>query len=425
MAVDHLRRNKTMNQKRYASMSRWSAGLETGLAVLLIVGADIAAAMEPLSISNVSLVGHIDVEGGGMVDVKGEIAAVGHMAAPYATTILDVSNPSHPRVLSRIKVRPGTHSHKARICGSTLVINVEPYSVGGDATAGMALYDISDPGDPKEISFYAMGGLATGGTGMHRFQADCEKELIYASGSAVGFQGNISLIIDMSDPARPREVGRWWLPGQHVAAGEKPEWWGRSTRTHHPLRLGNRLYVSLWYGGFAVLDISSPELPELVSHVNYHDVETEPTHTALPVGHRIGGRDWLIVFDEAMGGGDSEAVVRFFDISDEKNPLQVSTFQVTRNPSGDSGCRFGPHQPHEFVSSDNLLYAAWFAGGLRIIDVSDPYSPAEAGYYVPRPAAGQECVQSNDVFVEESGIVYLIDRIRGLHILRYEGRPAR
>ena len=143
------------------------------------------------------------------------------------------------------------------------------------------------------------------------------------------------------------------------------------------------------------------------------------------MGHKIGGRDWLIVFDEAMGGGDSEAVVRFFDISDEKNPLQVSTFQVTRNPSGDSGCRFGPHQPHEFVNSDNLLYAAWFAGGLRIIDVSDPDSPREAGHYVPRPAAGQECVQSNDVFVDESGLVYLIDRIRGLHILRYEGGPAR
>jgi len=110
------------------------AGLLLGLlAPLLLVG--IATAAGPVSAKNVSLVGHMDIEGGGMVDVKGKLAAVGHMDPPYATTLLDVADPANPRILSRIKARAGTHSHKARICGHTLVINVERYGGGGDGTA--------------------------------------------------------------------------------------------------------------------------------------------------------------------------------------------------------------------------------------------------------------------------------------------------
>jgi len=406
-------------------MKHWRTGIIAGLLAFPVPGIQVAVAAEPLSGRNVVLVGHLDIEGGGMVDVKGGIAAVGHMGPPYATTLLDVSDPSLPRILSRIKTRPGTHSHKARICAGTLAVNVERYGVGGEGTAGLALYDISDPRKPEEITVYGMGGLTTGGTGMHRFQMDCERKLIYASGSAAGFQGNITVIIDISDSARPREAGRWWLPGQHIAAGEKPDWFGRSIRTHHPLRMGDRLYVSLWYGGFAIVDISRPELPVLVSHLNYHDRGSAPTHTALPVGHRIQGKNWLVVFDEEMGGGDPEAFMRIFDISDEKNPVQAATFQVRRDASGGSACRFGPHQPHEYVGTDNLLYSAWFAGGLRVIDISDPRRPVEAGHYIPLPAEGQECAQSNDVFLDESGLVYLIDRVRGLHVLRFGEKPVR
>lgn len=100
-----------------------------GLAVPLLSAGAPAAASGPLSSNRMSLVGHLDIEGGGMVDGKGNLAAVGHMAPPYATSLLDVSDPTRPRILSRIRVRPGTHSHKARICGNTLLINVESHLI--------------------------------------------------------------------------------------------------------------------------------------------------------------------------------------------------------------------------------------------------------------------------------------------------------
>src|SRR2546423_603270 len=35
-----------------------------------------------------------------------------------------------------------------------------------------------------------------------------------------GYQGNIYVIVHIRDPSAPVEPGRWWVPGQHVAAGE-------------------------------------------------------------------------------------------------------------------------------------------------------------------------------------------------------------
>jgi hypothetical protein len=390
--------------------------------ILCLVPVTAAVAAGPVSAKNIAFVGHLDIEGGGMVDVRGNLGAIGHMGPPYATSLLDVSDPARPKVLSRIKTRPGTHSHKARICGNVLVINVETH--GGAEVAGLALYDIADPAKPRELAFMRMGGLGTGGTGVHRFQLDCGRKLVYASGSADGFDGNFTMIIDIADTAKPREIGRWWVPGQYTAGGEKASRSGTSFRNHHPLRLNDRLYVSLWYGGFAILDIVNPARPRLVSHVNYHDGSGSPTHTALPVGYKIMGKDWLLVFDEQLGGEDPPAFMRVFDITDEKRPLQVSTFRVPRDPSGKTGGRFGAHQPHEYVDKNNLVYAAWFSGGLRIIDISNPYRPEEVGHYVPDPGKGCGSAQSNDLLVDGKGLIYLIDRCNGLDILKFTGGRA-
>jgi hypothetical protein len=403
----------------WSLLGRMKRGALPGLLIALVMAGIATAASTPVSARNVQLVGHLDLEGGGMVDVQGDLAVVGHMGPPYATTLIDVADPSRPRILARIPVRAGTHSHKARLCGSVLAINVEQYGGGGDGTAGLALFDAGDTRRPREIAYYPMGGLSTGGTGVHRFQMDCDRRLIYASGSADGFQGNFVLIIDISTPTRPREVGRWWMPGQHVAAGEKPARSGTAYRTHHPLRLGDRLYVSLWYDGFAILDISDPARPRLVSHVADRPESNAPTHTALPVGHRILGRNWLVVFDEELGGGNPPAFMRIYDISDERRPALAATFHASPDPSGKTGGRFGAHQPHEFVGVDNLVYAAWFSGGLRVMDISNPYKPKEAGHYIPPPGRGARFAESNDVFVDKRGLIYLIDRVSGLDILRY------
>jgi hypothetical protein len=71
--------------------------------------------------------------------------------------------------------------------------------------------------------------------------------------------------------------------------------------------------------------------------------------------------------------------------------------------------------------SGTLVYCAWFGGGLRIVDIADPMYPQEVGAFIPAPAAGLAAPQSNDVFVDERGLVHLVDRNVGYDILEYLG----
>ncbi|GAB4341402.1 MAG: hypothetical protein Kow0099_18100 [Candidatus Abyssubacteria bacterium] len=371
-----------------------------------------------------------------MIDVHKGIAYIGHMGPPFGTTILNVSDPGTPRILARIKTAPGTHSHKARVCGDTMIVNREQWagslwgyvfsSLFNKPTVGLAIFDVSNPAAPKEIAFMEAGGvnLNNAPAGVHRFEFDCERKLAYISSTADGYRGNIVMIIDLSEPRDPQEVGRWWLPGQWLAGGEKPTWKRNDYHVHHPNRLGDRLYVPLWYGGFAIVDISDISNPKTVTHVNPQHVS--PIHTALPIDHEIMGRRWLVLFDEDITDACEEppASMWLVDITDEKKPVIISSYH---SPEGGThsmcdeqkGKRFGAHQPHEHVGEENLVYSAWFSGGLRVIDISNPYEPEEIGHYVPEPVAGHDFPQSNDVFVDEQGLIYLIDRNNGLDILKF------
>ncbi len=68
-----------------------------------------------------------------------------------------------------------------------------------------------------------------------------------------------------------------------------------------------------------------------------------------------------------------------------------------------------------------LVHAVWFSGGLRIIDVADPLSPREVGHFIPEPVAGKSAPQSNDVALDERGLIYVVDRHVGFDILEYAG----
>ena len=71
---------------------------------------------------------------------------------------------------------------------------------------------------------------------------------------------------------------------------------------------------------------------------------------------------------------------------------------------------------------DQLVYIAYFNGGLRIVDISDPYRPEEVGYFVPEKPEGQAAVQTNDVFVDADGLIYIVDRLDGtMYVLEYTG----
>jgi hypothetical protein len=133
-------------------------------------------------------------------------------------------------------------------------------------------------------------------------------------------------------------------------------------------------------------------------------------------------RDFMVVTDEEIRGKRAPkppAFLWMLDITDESHPVPVSTFMIPHERESETYLQYGAHQPAEQLY-DNILYVTWFAGGLRALDISNPYVPKEVGYYVPLPGKGQSTVKSNDVFRSADGLMYLIDRLNGLEILESE-----
>lgn len=341
---------------------------------------------------------------------------VGHMRAPGGTSLYDVSDPRKPRLLSRIEIPAGWHSHKVRAADGLMIVNHERHGSGSDPDfgGGLGIYDVSTPSSPKLITKWR-----THGRGVHRF--DFDGRYAYISPTAAGYAGNIVMILDLADPAEPKEVGRWWIPGQWQEGGEPYPWENYvAPRCHHPIRSGDRLYVSYWHHGFYILDIADPTKPKAIAAVNTSPAFPHPTHTCLPMPMPLKGRKVMIVADEDVAKlwPAAPAFAWIFDITEERLPLPIATIQVPGldkdgTPQPDmTGC----HQPSERISG-SIVPFAWFAQGLRLFDMADPFAPREVGHFVPDPAKGETRPSSNDVTIDGRGLIYLTDRIGGVDII--------
>jgi hypothetical protein len=381
---------------------------------------------------NMQLIGHDDLGGRGdcmQVCVVDGYAYVGHQGTSDAgTSVVDVSDPTAPRLVHQIPRPAGTMTHKVQVLGDILIVNhqrnrYEEPRLGG-WSAGLAVYDISRPDRPCQIGFFE-----TPGAGVHRM-AYWSAPYAYISATAPGFLGRILLIVDMSDPAHPTEVSRWWLPGQHTAAGEAPGWrpgvtssgetYERQVRLHHALPRGDRAFCGWGDAGLVILDVADKGKPRLVSHLDLGP-DSRATHTALP----IPGRDLVVVTDEQMSVDTGDArFVHIVDTGDERRPRVIARFpQPTPGPE-QQRVRFGPHNLHEMAPGTlvdpNVIYLTYFAGGLRVYDVSNPSSPKEIAFMIPEAPAGQSAIQFNDLTVTQERVIFCTDRVAGgLYVLEH------
>lgn len=417
---------------------------------------------------NVTRLGHLDLPGAGQIEVQGNYAYVGHMERPNGTSIIDVSDSKNPKVVSTIDPPDYSHTHKVRIVGDRLYTNVEmnkrhylrlgnklpafradfekengrpatdedcakfldrsaeEISVLDEARergyvgGGWRIWDVADKANPKLLSYNKTHGFGT-----HRFDAD--ERYAYISTEMEGFVGNILVTYDCQDPTKPEEVSRWWLPGQNTAAGETPGWKGYSHRLHHAMRFGDEMWAAAWQAGYRIIDISDMKNPKTVGGIPHPPV-VEPSHTIMPVGVIDGRRIAVGVEEEHSGfvNGQPHACMSTFDVTDLSNIKPLSTYHVqemdspyARYDKQGAGDRFGAHQFHE-KPHGTLIFATWFSGGLRIVDLKNPSLPEEVGFYIPEPCGGFPTPQANDVFVDDKNLVYMVDRNCGLDILEYD-----
>jgi hypothetical protein len=296
---------------------------------------------------------------------------------------------------------------------------------------GMRIYDISDPVAPRQIGQFKVDGL-----GFHRIWY-VGGDYAYVSALLEGYTDHIFMVIDISNPSHPRELGRWWLPGMWHAGGEVPTWpRGDRYALHHAIVANGIAYGSWRDGGLTLLNVQDPAEPELLSHINWHPPFGGGTHTSLPLTDRVpNAKPYVIVADEAVMDNCADQVKYTWvvDVREPTNPVPVATLPTPaeRDYCKDPG-HFGPHNLHEnrpgsFQSSD-LVFATYQNAGVRVFDISNPHRPREVGAYVPAIGAegngtqqGSLRVDSTDVFVDQRAIMYVTDFHRGLHILEFLG----
>jgi hypothetical protein len=112
----------------------------------------------PRASSNIRHLCRMELAGGGQIVIGGNYAYVGHQHRPNGTTILDISDPRKPKILSTLTPNhPWSHSHKARIVGDLMVVNSEFERGDGRLSeypdGGFRIYDVKDRTKPRLVSF--------------------------------------------------------------------------------------------------------------------------------------------------------------------------------------------------------------------------------------------------------------------------------
>jgi len=376
--------------------------------------------MHPEESSGFQLIGHSDLNGYGdgmQVMPHGDILYVAHFGpSGKGTSILDISNPTSPEVIQQWDAPTGSHTHKVQVADDLLMVNHELFRSNGPAPVGMAIHSLADPAAPEQVGFFD-----TGGRGVHRIVYE-GGDYAYISATPEGYTGRIWLIVDVSDPAEPTEVGRWWWPGMWEAGNEKletPE--GEDWLVHHAMVHDDRAYLGFWDGGMVIIDIADQSSPETVSRLGWD--EGGHTHTCLP----LPDRNLVIVTDEAISDGCQEDrhMVRVVDISDEGSPFVRSICPIPDGDFCERGLRFGAHCLHEnrpnSYQSQELVFVTYFNAGLRVYDITDADAPTELAHWIPECPPDQAAAQINDVFVAEDQTVYVTDRVNGgVYILHPE-----
>jgi len=376
-----------------------------------------------------------------------------YVAHPWSQgfSIVDVREPTRPRTVNYVAAPANTWSihlqthdnlllvvHALDLFADASFVDEWTYytrsvgdTVGSSRTrnwsAGMAIYDLAQPEQPRQIGFFPVDGV-----GVHRIWYTGGR-WAYVSALLDGYTDYILLIVDLQDPTRPVEAGRFALPGMHAAAGETPSWsQGKRYALHHAVVAGDTAYACWRDGGLSILNVADRHAPSLISHRNWSPPYGGGTHSALP----LPSRNLLLVADEAVldEQQDGLKLTWVFDIREPANPISIATLPTPADQDFvRKGGHFGPHNLHEnrpgsFVS-DTLVFATYQNAGVRVFDISDAYQPREVASYVPadpvhmvdkrpgRPAV----IQSADLFVDARGLVYATDSNAGLSILEFTG----
>jgi hypothetical protein len=404
------------------------------------------------------------------------------MVEKNGLSIVDVTNPAAPVYLKHVRPSgPAANgTQHVQVCDGRALPDADDakvYAIRTNGNVSYELLDVTDPAAPAVLATIAETGKSSrpesdrGDRETHKFQWDCATGIAYMNGTADGWRvTRVLQAFDVGDPLRVRHIRDFGLAGQEPSAtGPYPE--PQVAGLHQPFVVGNRMYLGYNSGEEGTLQIVDRDeflrgdpaarepLAPNAANLAYPQIARLDlphyygVHTAKPIydfavpdyadNRDAHTRDLLLVVSEAgsFRCQENRDLLFIYDITDERHPLPISTFQVAEEP-GDfchRGGRFGPHSFQDAFHpafDKKLVVLAYFNAGIRVVDIRNPFAPVEVARYVPAVTANttESCIeiggvarcdtaiQTNNVNVDDRGYIYALDRAStGLHIVELTG----
>jgi hypothetical protein len=401
------------------------AGAFTGVGEVGLTAAQEQAPLEGTG-ENLELVANVPIDAAGTgvaasdLELHGNYAFVGSYGE--GMVVVDIADPTKPKRVGKFACKGGQNDIQLSPDGKYVAMAIETRNNGcHPQDEGTSIIDVSDPANPREVAFINRQELPQGS---HNNTLDWP--YLYVNQYVTSYSQ--LEIFDLSTPSAPRKVGALSFNGEDSVHDLYVD--------HRPD--GKTFAYAASMGFTDVIDVTNPAAPVLRERLQ--DPHVTISHQAEPNFDRR----LLLVTDEYNGGAENTGAcggaparvpvptgIPQFGDPQNIGALHIYRLDAQGNIADSGGTdKAGTHnipyaaneEPsagctiHVFwqAPDENRLVTAWYGQGTRIVDYSDPTEPKELGHFIP---------SGSDVWAAKPhrGYIFTGDILRGMDVLRYTG----
>jgi hypothetical protein len=311
-----------------AGSKRTEARFDRGLDKAKRAAVSQAGSPSPLVANNFTVLGHANLGGGvpngdvwfynhgGSV---GKFAYVGTWSAQctgHGAKIVDVNNPRAPKWEGYVGARKGSSNEDVvvRRIGGMDVLGIGVQACGAGGSNGLALFDVTNPRSPRQLSFFETPG------GVHELDLVTRPDgraLALLATPFTEFEdtyfgtdfGGEFRLVDITNPAAPAALSDWGIiedsnlliQGGNDEVSSSFQGLPGFFAAHyaHSVRAadnGMTAYVSYWDGGILKFNIANPSSPVYLGRTIYPRGSSGDGHSMTP--YQVGATRYILQNDE-------------------------------------------------------------------------------------------------------------------------------